>query len=201
MNKMITAPLIFVAGTLVALSLTSCTSDGTQDIATPPPAAPTDTTAAAIHSTPTATDTTSVGESNSSRSTPLNPPGELSRDDANVDARDYQQGDTFYFQSPDGNYTCAVRPLDDRLTGCFGAIHPTPSQLSDCATMNSASIVIGGYLCQTQGVMTGEGGGAVLPYGSVLVVQSVICTSEPTGIACDHGGHGFSISNQYNTVY
>lgn len=212
-----------LAGAVMTLALTGCTSTGDQDtIGSSSP-----TTTIGSHETSITSTTLPTPEISKSDTTPgarpsptspgstestenpdtgsatgdLNPPASLSRDDANVDARDYQQGDTFYFQSPTGDYTCAIRPLDSRFTGCAGPLNPVPTQLSNCPTTNSASITIGGYLCQTQGIMTGQEGGAVLPYGSVLVVQNVICTSQPSGIACDTGGHGFTISPQHNSVY
>ncbi|MCU1643342.1 MAG: hypothetical protein JWN03_3617 [Nocardia sp.] len=137
------------------------------------------------------------------------------RNDANVDARDFQQGDKYYFQSPTGNIMCGI--IDDKNfgTGCqLEHASVVPSQLSDCGTRPERAVaaeVMGGaakFLCLNQGVFVGsptdgtnKGGGKVLRYGQTLIVRGTACTSTQAGIRCDAGGHGFLIAADQQQLF
>ncbi|WP_198347484.1 hypothetical protein [Nocardia terrae] len=140
------------------------------------------------------------------------------RDDANVDARDFQQQGHYYFQSPSKNIKCGIDVDNLHIAGCqLKNATAIPSGLS-CANNPAhevaAEILSGGtkFECLNQGVFVGpptdgstapgnhEGGGKVLEYGRILAVKSIICESMTSGVRCSSGdGHGFFIAaeNQY----
>lgn len=132
-----------------------------------------------------------------------------SRDDATVDARDFQQGNYYYFQSPTGNIMCGFINEGELGTGCqLASTQVVPPELSDCDTSRDdralAAQVLGGaarFMCVNQGLFVGastdgsrKGGGNVLEYGQTIIVRGTACTSMPTGVRCDQGGHGFMIA-------
>ncbi|MFE3447185.1 DUF6636 domain-containing protein [Nocardia sp. NPDC059180] len=138
------------------------------------------------------------------------PPTDLpSRDDATVDARDFQQGNYYYFQSPTGNIMCGFINEGELGTGCqLRTTEVVPPELSDCDTSRAdralAAQVLGGaarFMCVNQGFFVGsptdgtrKGGGNVLEYGETIIVRGTACTSMPTGVRCDQAGHGFMIA-------
>ncbi|WP_256673901.1 DUF6636 domain-containing protein [Nocardia cyriacigeorgica] len=138
------------------------------------------------------------------------PPTSLpSRDDATVDARDFQQGNYYYFQSPTGNIMCGFINEGELGTGCqLDTTQVVPPELSDCDTSRAdravAAQVLGGaarFMCVNQGFFVGsptdgtrKGGGNVLEYGATIIVRGTACTSMPTGVRCDQAGHGFMIA-------
>ncbi|MEV6769665.1 DUF6636 domain-containing protein [Nocardia sp. NPDC051030] len=138
-----------------------------------------------------------------------------SRDDATVDARDYQQGDKYYFQSPSGNIMCGFINETGFGTGCqLEKATSVPSQLSGCGTQANREVaaqVVGGkaeFRCMNQGVFVGSpvdgtnrGGGKVLPYGATIIVRGTACTSSTSGVRCDSGGHGFMIAAEAQSLF
>ncbi|WP_174562551.1 hypothetical protein [Nocardia acidivorans] len=134
------------------------------------------------------------------------------RDAANVDARDFQQGDKYYFQSPTGNIMCGFVNEGTFGTGCqLEHVSVVPAELPDCGTRANRAVaadITGSkaeFLCLNQGVFVGsplgpvtpgnnKGGGKVLEYGQTLIVRGVACTSTQAGVRCDSGGHGFFIA-------
>ncbi|MEV0078746.1 DUF6636 domain-containing protein [Nocardia neocaledoniensis] len=149
--------------------------------------------------------------------TPVVPlPGGLpSRDDATVDARDYQQRESFYFQSPTGNIMCGILADAPFGVGCqLAHANVVPPQLPNCSDAPDRKVAVhtvGGkseFLCTSQGIFVGEpvdgtnkGGGATLNYGDTLVVRGVACTSSEQGIRCDAAGHGFTISADAQALF
>ncbi|MET9216593.1 MULTISPECIES: DUF6636 domain-containing protein [unclassified Nocardia] len=141
--------------------------------------------------------------------------GMPSRDDATVDARDYQQRDSFYFQSPTGNIMCGILADAPFGVGCqLSKANVIPPQLPNCDDAPNRKVAVhtvGGkseFLCTSQGIFVGEpvdgtnkGGGATLHYGDTLVVRGVACTSSQQGIRCDAAGHGFTISADSQTIF
>ncbi|MFD3747077.1 hypothetical protein [Nocardia sp. NPDC058633] len=132
-----------------------------------------------------------------------------SRDDATVDARDYQQhGDNFYFQSPSGNIMCGFVEAESLGVGCqLADAKVIPADLPTCDNSPARKVaahVAGGrseFLCVNQGFFVGEpvdgtskGGGKVLNYGDTVIVRSAACTSTEQGVRCDVGGRGFFIA-------
>lgn len=171
------------------------TSRGNQDSATRPTDSSTSQTAA------TGTEPT-VAPGNAA---PTDLP---SRDAATVDARDYQQRDNFYFQSPTGNILCGFVEEGTLGVGCqLADTRVIPPELPTCDNSPARKVaahVYGGtaeFLCTSQGVFVGEpvdgtnkGGGRTLNYGDTVVVRGAACTSTEQGVRCDVGGHGFFIS-------
>ncbi|MGU3651477.1 DUF6636 domain-containing protein [Mycolicibacterium sp. A43C] len=157
-----------------------------------------------------------------SRASSWTPPAPPTRDDANVDARTYQaypdDPDSFYFQTPDHGFKCAIY-LDPRRTfsaGCQGGPSlPPPAEQAACwsGPHRSAVGIEGGvskYLCLNQGLFVGpppdgsgngDGGWQELPIGGVLIVRGTPCTSSADGITCWDGDHGFSIGRTQNHVW
>ncbi|MFD5175834.1 hypothetical protein ACFWM1_08470 [Nocardia sp. NPDC058379] len=152
---------------------------------------------------------------NGSGSTGPVPTGMPSRDDATVDARDYQQRDSFYFQSPTGNIMCGILADAPFGVGCqLAHANVLPPELPDCVDAPNRKVAVHTYagksefLCTSQGIFVGEpvdgtnkGGGATLHYGDTLVVRGVACTSSQQGIRCDAAGGGFTISADYQIAY
>ncbi|UGT52731.1 DUF6636 domain-containing protein [Nocardia asteroides] len=142
-------------------------------------------------------------------------PGLPSRDDATVDARDYQQRESFYFQSPTGNIMCGILADAPFGVGCqLAHANVIPPQLPNCSDAPDRKVAVhtvGGkseFLCTSQGIFVGEpvdgtnkGGGATLNYGDTLVVRGVACTSSEQGIRCDAAGRGFTISADAQTLF
>ncbi|WP_175041328.1 hypothetical protein [Nocardia terpenica] len=142
----------------------------------------------------------------------------LNRNDATVDARDYLSGTTYFFQSPSGKFKCGIyTDQPDLGAGCQGPAGPastgaTPDCGNQPAVKERAIKVTGSgtdFLCVNQGFYvgpppnggSGEGGGRVLPYGAVLVVQNYICTSRTTGVHCETAKHGFTVATQQTERY
>lgn len=143
---------------------------------------------------------------------PADPP---SRDDATVDARDYQQGSDYYFQSPSGSIMCGIKEGTE-ATGCqmINVDATPPAEMQECWSRENTSggAKVSGtgseYLCMNQGAYVGaptdggdRGGGNVLEYGDVLIVRGVACTSETTGITCYMGQNGFHVSKEATNLF
>ncbi|MFE6922700.1 DUF6636 domain-containing protein [Nocardia sp. NPDC057663] len=137
------------------------------------------------------------------------------REDATVDARDYQQRDNYYFQSPTGNIMCGILADAPFGVGCqLARTNVIPPQLPNCDDAPDRKVavhVVDGkseFLCTSQGIFVGspvdgtnKGGGATLHYGDTLVVRGVACTSTQQGVRCDAAGHGFTISADNQTLF
>lgn len=150
------------------------------------------------------------------------PPAAPTRDDGNVDARTYQaypdDPDSFYFQTPDHGFKCAIY-LDPRRTfstGCQGGPSlPPPVEQAECWSGPHRSAIgieqgVAKYLCLNQGLFVGpppdgsgngEGGWQELPVGGVLIVQGTSCTSIAGGVTCWDGDHGFSVGRAQHHVW
>ncbi|WP_228833608.1 DUF6636 domain-containing protein [Nocardia brasiliensis] len=147
--------------------------------------------------------------------TPAAPTKLPSREDATVDARDFQQEGYYYFQSPSKNIKCGFIESNGLGTGCqLKNATVIPAELPDCGTRPDRAVaaqVVGGegkYLCLNQGVFVGppidggsEGGGKVLAYGETIVVKGTACTSSEAGIQCSQAGHGFFIAADKQSLF
>ncbi|WP_405494278.1 DUF6636 domain-containing protein [Nocardia sp. NBC_00511] len=133
-----------------------------------------------------------------------------------VDARDYQQGDAFYFQSPTGNIMCGFINADSLGTGCqLEHASVVPASLPGCGTAANRAVaaeINGGtasFRCVSQGFyvgappngQSGKGGGKVLAYGQTITVRGVACTSSQDGVRCDAAGHGFLIAADKQSLF
>lgn len=213
-----------VAAIGLALALGACGSSADTSPSTTSPAG----------TSPATTTTTGPAESPPPTSTPLKskptkePPTETTaattlatrptpptRDDATVDARDFQSGPAFYFQSPSGNILCGVYPGDPQLgAGCQAVDAPASPDGPPCQNTATSSVGIklaGGAaqrICLNQGLYVGppvdgsdRGGGRVLAYGDTIIVQTVACQSAETGITCWEAGSGFTLSRERNEIF
>jgi pimeloyl-ACP methyl ester carboxylesterase len=115
----------------------------------------------------------------------------------------------YAFDSPSGRFLCGIVPPiagDPGMAGCQGETRPVPPRPADC----SPEIGWGGgmyvdddgrvdYVC-AGGLMFSDGNAKVLPYGAVLAVSGMTCTSAETGMRCadDGTGHGFRIASGSN---
>lgn len=143
------------------------------------------------------------------------PTGLPSRDDATVDARDYQNGDNFYFQSPTGNIMCGILYTAPFGVGCqLASTNVIPPQLPNCDDAPQRKVAVhlvdgkAEFLCTSQGIFvgipsdgSGGAGGKTLNYGDTIIVRGTACTSTPQGVRCDAGGHGFTISADGQTLF
>ncbi|MFE3756253.1 hypothetical protein ACFXO9_18290 [Nocardia tengchongensis] len=137
------------------------------------------------------------------------------RDAANVDARDFQQQETYYFQSPTGNIMCAFTPAHTLGMGCqLEHASVIPAALPGCGTRPDRAVAVqivegtAKFLCTSQGIYVGaplnggsKGGGKVLEYGQTLIVRGTACTSTTAGVRCDSGGHGFLIAADQQQLF
>ncbi|MGY2060371.1 DUF6636 domain-containing protein [Nocardia gipuzkoensis] len=154
---------------------------------------------------------TATGSGGSAQAIPSKLP---SRDDVNVDARDYQQGDSYYFQSPSKNIKCALS-VSNYTAGCqLKHASVIPPTISGCANDNTQAVAaqIEGtapsFMCWNQGVFVGspvdgsdEGGGKILAYGRTIGVQGTICESLSAGIRCSVGNHGFFVAADQQKLF
>ncbi len=133
-------------------------------------------------------------------------PRRPNRDDANVDARDFQVApDEFTFQSPSGNVWCAIRPSESVPILQFGCQTrksvPGPGNQTCLNTANNTYAVrieqSTIHFCTNQGIYSAEKM-KVLEYGQTIMVRGDACTSTTDGIACWRGDHGFMISRDVN---
>ncbi|WP_245677121.1 hypothetical protein [Nocardia acidivorans] len=193
MRKFATVALVVVAVSALAGCDHGGAAPGTSGAAAPSSARP---------------DASSVDRLTTAPLAPQAPSGLPARDGATVDARDYQQGDRFYFQSPSGNIMCGFNVGDGSVVGCqLARVSVVPPALPDCGSRPDRAVaarIAGGaaqFACLNQGVFVGDpvgggskGGGKVLPYGATITVQGTACESLRTGVRCSSGGHGFMVA-------
>ncbi|MGW6727224.1 DUF6636 domain-containing protein [Nocardia sp. NPDC055029] len=208
-SAIVMAALVALAGGLAACDSSDGPATDEQVSVTQPAAPPAGAPGAEPTVVPGSTDPTpALGPSPS-------PTGLPSRDDATVDARDYQQRDSYYFQSPTGNIMCGIVSQSTLGVGCqLGHANVIPPQLPDCTDAPNRKVAVHVYgskaefLCTSQGIFVGEpvdgsrkGGGKILNYGDTIVVLGAACTSTPQGMRCDAGGHGFLISADEQSLF
>ena len=142
--------------------------------------------------------------------TPTTGPSLLSpTPDATVDARDYQQRNNCYFQSPTGNIMCGFVREGDLGVGCqLSKVTVIPAALlptcDDSPAHKVAARIVSGkpeFMCVNQGFYVGDpvdgtnkGGGKVLEYGDTIVVRGTACTSTEQGVRCEAANHGFFVA-------
>jgi hypothetical protein len=134
-------------------------------------------------------------------------PTKPSRDDANVDARDFETAPgQYFFRSPSGNVWCAIRVDGDGNPpfGCQAASSvPASSGVTCRNTANhSYAVRIDGdkvtQFCTSQGIFTAPSP-RTLAYGQTIMVRGNSCTSTTAGMTC-YGRSGFIISRDVNRV-
>ncbi|MFE6860226.1 hypothetical protein [Nocardia sp. NPDC057668] len=137
------------------------------------------------------------------------------RDDANVDARDFAQGDQFYFQSPSGNIMCGFINTGGIGVGCqLAQVTSVPAELPGCGYAENKKVaaeIFNGaprFRCLSQGMFVGsptdgsnKGGGKILRYGETIIVRGTACTSMESGVRCDTGGRGFVVAAEAQSLF
>ncbi|QIS09126.1 hypothetical protein [Nocardia arthritidis] len=195
--------LVAAAAVLAVGGLVGCNDSGTTD-----------------GGKPTGTANTTAAASAGNRTTENAAPQKVSttlptKNDATVDARDYQQGQAFYFQSPSGNILCGFNVQGGATVGCqLAQATSVPPELADCGTRPDREVAaeITGttpkFRCLNQGLYVGQpldggtkGGGKVLPYDATIIVRGAACTSLRTGVRCDIGGHGFTLAAEAQSLF
>jgi hypothetical protein len=202
------AGLIAVSA-LTVLSLAGCSSGETE----PAPAAgatatPPSSSASSVPSAPTE-DAPTATEPFTGASFADIPPAPT-RDDVNVDARDFQEGDSYYFTSPSGNAFCAFRSANAPGTavGCQVRYSVPGNTGRVCGNVANntygVQVLEGGtveQICTNQGIFVGMEP-RVLQYGDIIAVQGDSCRSTEEGIICySVTGAGFMISREINVTF
>ncbi|MFD6156149.1 hypothetical protein ACFWF7_24440 [Nocardia sp. NPDC060256] len=203
------ALVLAIAAVAAVGALAGCSNDGKNTVTSAPSGAGTPASVA-TEASPPQRNPTAAPETAGSAATKL-----PSRDDATVDARDYQSDGKYYFQSPSGNILCGFIESDGIGTGCqLAHASVVPAALPDCGTRADREVaaqVIGGkgqFQCLSQGIFVGppldggnRGGGKVLGYGQTIIVRGIACTSMTAGVRCDQGGHGFFIAADAQSLF
>ncbi|MGX1806672.1 DUF6636 domain-containing protein [Nocardia sp. NPDC055321] len=137
------------------------------------------------------------------------------RDDATVDARDYAQGEQYYFQSPSGNIMCGFLDTGGIGVGCqLAQVSSVPAELPGCGYAENKKVaaeIFNGsprFRCLSQGMFVGsptdgtnKGGGKVLGYGQTIIVRGTACTSSESGVRCDTAGRGFKVAAEAQSLF
>lgn len=116
---------------------------------------------------------------------------------------DYQQGTSYFFTTPSGQWHCAIVAGDGPgWAGCRG---PIPASAPDVAGGGSPSIHPNGValipgsaatLRFYSDVSVDAPGARVLNYGQALSVVGISCTTDPSAdVECASGSHGFVVSS------
>lgn len=127
--------------------------------------------------------------------------------------------DGYFFISPSGNFQCAIRDPSRGLAGmagCHGETSPIPVQPDRCPEgigwgfgMQVLPLAQGSfpqvdYLCASE-LVYGHPSRQVmlLPYGQSITAHGFTCTSNESGIRCEHNssGHGFRIARNSNEIF
>ena len=141
---------------------------------------------------------------------PVAVPPTPSRDDVNVDARDFEQDGQYFFTSPSGNAHCAFHSRNAPGTdvGCQVRYSVPGNTGRVCGNVANntygVQILSGGtveQICTNQGIFVADDT-RVLEYGQTIGVQGDICRSTEAGISCYSGsGSGFMISRDTNVAF
>lgn len=182
-----TGLMALAAGALVACTSTAAPSPASQ----PTSAAPTVTATVTVTAAPAATQDPgdeSSHDSPSSDTRAVNPERYYDPDE-----------DAYFFVSPSGNLSCAIRP---DVTGCHAwSLVANLPECDDPDAWGPAVSMSGGHVgawCSSEG-MFGVADAKTLPYGSQLVADDIACTSRETGVTCVDlaTGVGFSAARRY----
>lgn len=140
---------------------------------------------------------------------PVTAPPAPNRDDVDVDARDFQRGDGYFFRSPTGNVLCGINSPNapGTLVGCQTRYSVPGNTGREC--LNTENNTYGVQVLQTgevQQICTNQGifvadDMRVLEYGQVIGVTGTFCRSTEAGIACYDGDRGFMISRDVNLAF
>ena len=119
-----------------------------------------------------------------------------------VDPADFRVGGSYYFTSPSGSWKCAIH-LDRGApwAGCQGAVPAGAPRVSgggvasihpNGGSMTTATPARFTFYSDTTVEVPRQ---RVLPYGKLLQVRGITCSTDPGyGVNCAGGGHHFTIS-------
>lgn len=129
-----------------------------------------------------------------------------------VNSASYLKSDgAYYFQSPSGNISCAIRPNESGWfgLGCQTRVSVKPATGTWCSNAPNNKYMVGidaagvvTHRCTSQGLYTAPSAGFLL-YGSTLSVGGNVCTSMRSGVACwrsPRTSGGFLIARDVNTI-
>ncbi|MET0197455.1 MULTISPECIES: hypothetical protein [Nocardiaceae] len=142
---------------------------------------------------------------------PVTIPPTPSRDDVNVDARDFERGDgQYFFRSPSENVFCGFNSQNapGTVVGCQVRYSVPGSSGRECLNTENntygVQILEGGaveQICTNQGIFVADDT-PVLEYGQVIGVTGTVCRSTEVGVACYSGADsGFMISRDVNVTF
>ncbi|MDV6233022.1 hypothetical protein [Rhodococcus cercidiphylli] len=143
--------------------------------------------------------------------TPAVPPAP-SRDDVNVDTRNFEQaGGQYFFQSPSRNVFCGFNSSNapGTIVGCQVRYSVPGNTGRECLNIenNTYGVKINQdgtveQICTNQGIFVGgPERPRVLEYGQVIGVMGTFCRSTEAGITCYDGDRGFMISRDVNLAF
>jgi len=122
----------------------------------------------------------------------------------------FEQNESYYFTSPDGQFTCGIVQLPGRTeAGCEGITDPVPPQPDDCMVnwghgMRVVDSGEGEFLCSGGPVyLPVEGTASVLPAGAPLSQLGYTCVTTAVDVTCVNDGtrHGFTIASSSNETF
>ncbi|MCE5288722.1 MAG: hypothetical protein LLG14_05715 [Nocardiaceae bacterium] len=128
----------------------------------------------------------------------------------NVDAELFRaspRDDAFYrFVSPTKNLACGFNLHSSGYeVGCQSPDVPKPEPRVGADPCNEAGVTITAYsvqhVCLPALTHGGEPGTRVLEYGQVIRVGDIACRSEATGMTCQYGQRGFTLSRDKVVVF
>ncbi|GAB20435.1 hypothetical protein GOEFS_115_00750 [Gordonia effusa NBRC 100432] len=201
--------LAAIAFTPLILTAAACGNTESTPAAQSPQQTVTVTESQGANATGTADQPAPAGTPTSTNTAPTaGIPTKPSRDDANVDARDFQTAPGEYnFISPSGNVWCAIRTnsnAGETRFGCQARRSVPGSSGVTCRNTNSHEYAVkiqdGRVIqfCTTQGIFVAQNP-RTLNYGQTIMVQGDSCTSTTEGITC-YEGPGFIISRDQNKI-
>ncbi|MGX6508786.1 hypothetical protein [Rhodococcus sp. SJ-2] len=127
-----------------------------------------------------------------------------------LEAVAFEQGESYYFTTPDGAFACGIVQLPGRTeAGCEGVTDPVPPQPESCVVnwghgMRVVDSGPGEFLCSGGPVyLPVEGSAEVLPAGSPLSQLGYTCETTEADVTCtnDSTGHGFTVASDSNETF
>lgn len=122
----------------------------------------------------------------------------------------FEQGESYYFTTPDGAFACGIVQLPGRTeAGCEGVTDPVPPQPENCVVnwghgMRVVDSGPGEFLCSGGPVyLPVEGSAEVLPAGATLSQLGYTCATTEADVTCtnDTTGHGFTVASGSNETF
>lgn len=192
------------------LVLSGCGGSGDEpDVAAQETTTTTTTATSGVTAAPTTTEATT--EAPTSEPTPAETTTEPAPEvPPTLEAVAFEQGESYYFTTPDGAFACGIVQLPGRTeAGCEGVTDPVPPQPESCVVnwghgMRVVDSGPGEFLCSGGPVyLPVEGSAEVLPAGSPLSQLGYTCETTEADVTCtnDSTGHGFTVASGSNETF